>query len=63
MKNNHNGERKTTVGKRKAVIMTAQEKTKTKRLPKGQRAHIRRLKQEARKEGLVYKPGILIPPG
>ncbi len=44
--------------------MTAQEKKqKPNDLPKGQRAHIRRLKQEARKEGLVYKPGILIPPG
>lgn len=29
---------------------------KTKRLPKGQRTHVRRLKQEARKEGAVYKP-------
>lgn len=33
-------------------------KTKTKRLPKGQRAHVRKLKQEARKAGTVYKPGI-----
>jgi hypothetical protein len=33
-------------------------KTKPKRLPKGQRTHVRRLKQEARKAGTVYKPGI-----
>jgi hypothetical protein len=33
-------------------------KTKTKRLPKGKRAHIRRLKEEARKAGIVYKPGL-----
>lgn len=32
-------------------------KLKIKRLPKGQRSHVRRLKQEARKEGTVYKPG------
>jgi hypothetical protein len=31
-------------------------KTKTKRAPKGQRAHVRKLKQEARKAGTVYKP-------
>jgi hypothetical protein len=29
-------------------------KTKTKRLPKGQRIHIRRLKQAARKAGSAY---------
>jgi hypothetical protein len=28
--------------------------TKTKRLPKGQRTHVRRLKQEARKAGTAY---------
>jgi hypothetical protein len=33
-------------------------KPKTKRLPKGQRTHVRRLKQEARKAGTVFKPGI-----
>ncbi len=33
-------------------------KPKTKRLSKGQRAHVRKLKQEARKAGTVYKPGI-----
>ncbi len=32
-------------------------KTKSKRLPKGQRTHVRRLKQEAREAGSVYKPG------
>jgi len=31
-------------------------KTKSKRLSKGQRAHVRRLKQEARAAGTVYKP-------
>ena len=31
---------------------------KVKRLPKGQRTHVRRLKQEAVKEGVVYKPAI-----
>lgn len=31
---------------------------KVKRLPKGQRTHVRRLKQEAIKEGRVYKPAI-----
>jgi hypothetical protein len=31
---------------------------KIKRLPKGQRIHVRRLKQEAAKEGRVYKPSI-----
>jgi hypothetical protein len=30
--------------------------TKRKRLPKGQRTHVRRLKQEAREAGMVYKP-------
>jgi RNA processing factor Prp31 len=30
-------------------------KTKKKRLPQGLRKHIRRLKQEARKEGTVYR--------
>lgn len=31
---------------------------KIKRLPKSQRTHVRRLKQEAVKEGRVYKPAI-----
>ena len=31
-------------------------KTETKRLPKGQRAHMRRLKQAARKEGTANVP-------
>jgi hypothetical protein len=30
-------------------------KTKIKRLSRGQRAHVRRLKQEARIDGAVYK--------
>jgi hypothetical protein len=30
-------------------------KTKSKRLSKGQRTHIRRMKQAARKEGIIYK--------
>ena len=32
-------------------------KTKIKRLSKGQRLHVRRMKQEARLEGRVYRPG------
>jgi hypothetical protein len=39
--------------------MSDKNNSKTnKRLPKGKRAHVRRLKQEARKTGIVYKPGI-----
>jgi hypothetical protein len=34
-------------------------KTKMKRLPKGLRLHIRRLKQEAGKEGTVYRAPII----
>jgi hypothetical protein len=34
-------------------------KTKKKRLPKGLRTHIRRLKQEARKEGTVYRAPVV----
>jgi hypothetical protein len=34
-------------------------KPKTKRLSKGRRTHVRRLKQDARQAGIVYKPGIL----
>ncbi len=30
-------------------------KTKSRRLPKGQRKHVRRLKQAARKAGTVYR--------
>ncbi len=33
-------------------------KTKIKRLSKGQRTHIRRMKQEAREAGTVYKPAV-----
>lgn len=33
-------------------------KAKVKRLAKGKRTHIRRLKAEARKEGTVYRPVI-----
>jgi len=33
-------------------------KPKIKRLPKGKRTHVRRLKQEAKAAGTVYKPGI-----
>jgi hypothetical protein len=32
---------------------------KKKRLSKGLRLHIRRLKQEARKEGIAYRPPII----
>jgi len=35
-------------------------KTKSKRLPKGQRTHVRKMKQEARSAGLVYKPVVVI---
>jgi hypothetical protein len=31
-------------------------KPNAKRLPKGKRAHVRKMKQQARKEGTVYKP-------
>ncbi len=34
-------------------------KTKTKRLSKGMRQYIRRLKQESRKEGTVYRAPII----
>jgi hypothetical protein len=34
-------------------------KTKKKRLPQGLRKHVRRLKQEARKEGTVYRSPII----
>jgi len=34
------------------------EKTKTKRLAKGKRIHVRRMKKEARDEGVVYRPEI-----
>jgi len=33
-------------------------KTKPKRLPKGQRTHVRRLKQAGRKAGIVYRKPI-----
>ena len=33
-------------------------KIKPKRLPKGQRTHVRRLKQAARKAGIVYRKPI-----
>ena len=32
-------------------------KIRIKRLPKGKRTHVRRLKQEANQAGTVYKPG------
>jgi hypothetical protein len=31
-------------------------KTKTKRPPKGQRTHVRRMKQAALKDGTIYSP-------
>ena len=34
---------------------------KPKRLPKGQRTHIRRLKQAARKAGIAYNPPSSVP--
>ena len=36
-------------------------KAKPKRLPKGQRTNIRRLKQEARKTGTAYRPPSSVP--
>jgi hypothetical protein len=39
-------------------MLNKTSKTKIKRLPKGQRTHVRRLKQAARAAGTVYKPGI-----
>ena len=33
-------------------------KPKVKRLPKSKRTHVRRMKQEAGKEGTVYKPAL-----
>jgi hypothetical protein len=37
-------------------MLNKTSKAKTKRLPKGKRTHVRRLKQEARKADTVYKP-------
>ena len=37
------------------------KKTRPKRLPKGQRTRIRRLKQAARKAGIAYVPPIPAP--
>jgi hypothetical protein len=39
-------------------MATKPSKTPTKRLPKGKRTHVRRLKEEARAAGVVYKPGV-----
>lgn len=35
------------------------DKTKLKRLSKSQRLHVRRMKQEAKNTGVVYKPQII----
>jgi hypothetical protein len=46
------------LSKENVIDMTDKKsKIKPKRLAKGLRAHIRWLKQEARKEGVVYRPG------
>jgi hypothetical protein len=37
-------------------MVTKTSKIKPKRLSKGQRTHIRRMKQAARKDGTVYRP-------
>ena len=37
---------------------TTKVKTKTKRLAKGKRVHVRRMKKVARDEGIVYRPEI-----
>jgi hypothetical protein len=45
-----------SVQKQELITMTNKPgKTVIKRLPKGQRTHVRRLKEEARKAGTVYK--------
>jgi hypothetical protein len=41
------------------VNQVSKTKTKTKKLSKGQRTHVRRMKQEAKLTGTVYKPGNL----
>jgi len=42
----------------KISMLNKKSKTKTKRLSKGIRTHVRRMKQEASKAGTVYKPVI-----
>ena len=42
----------------KADKVVKADKPKTRRPSKGQATHIRRMKQEARKEGVVYRPEI-----
>jgi hypothetical protein len=50
-------QRTMTVQEQKLIPMSNKtSKKKSKRLSKGQRAHVRRLKQEARITGIVYKP-------
>lgn len=44
---------------RRNPMTDKKNKTKKKRLPKGLRKHIRRLKQEARKEGTLYRAPII----
>jgi hypothetical protein len=39
-------------------MSTKPSKTVTKRASKSKRAHVRKMKQEARAAGTVYKPGI-----
>jgi hypothetical protein len=40
------------------AMINKKSNTKTKRLPKGKRTHVRRMKQEAREAGTVYRPEI-----
>ncbi len=40
-------------------MVSKMDKTKFKRLSKGQRTHVRRLKQAAREEGTIYRPPIV----
>jgi hypothetical protein len=41
------------------LVADIDSKKKNKRLSKGMRTHIRKMKQEARKAGMVYRPEIL----
>ena len=41
------------------LVTTVAAKPKIKRISKSKRAHVRKMKAEARKEGIPYRPGIL----
>jgi hypothetical protein len=40
-------------------MISNSSKAKPKRPPKGQRTHVRRLKQAAREEGSIYRPPVI----